>query len=321
LYSFQKKGPSHCGTALCKPLSLLRLLGLEVLGACGEYAVRGPEENYAYYVDQDVHGQAGDDLPSKEYADAAADHVAQGSHYVVAGLLDEHDGVSGHEQSAGAHEYGEADGSGAAQQQAGSHAGCVEAEANVHQSAPEEVQDNRYPELPLAYGEANALADGAEGAYAGVLAGHYDGGADHGAAEPDTDLVNVPFGDYLSHGVGADHGGYAHRYEEDGLALNGVGEDQSLEDNGEGIADVKGAGDVDVVNILERLVHEGGRSKGTAAQGIQEVSQNTYEQTLRPELAAGLFTFALMILVNVNEQVNRYTYEASGQDNLKCQYH
>ena len=140
-------------------------------------------------------------------------------------------------------------------------------------------------------------------------------------AQPDTDLVNVPFGDYLSHGVGADHGGYAHRYEEDGLALNGIGEDQSLEDNGEGIADVQCAGDVDVVNILERLVHEGGRRKGTAAQGIQEVSQDAYEQTLRPELAAGLFTFALMILVNVNEQVNRYTYEASGQDNLKCQYH
>ena len=105
------------------------------------------------------------------------------------------------------------------------------------------------------------------------------------------------------------------------LALNGIGEDQSLEDNGEGIADVKGAGDVDVVNILERLVHEGGRREGAAAQGIKEVGYDTYDHALRPKLLAGLGALALVVLVNVYEQVNRYTYKASGQYDLKCQYH
>ena len=258
-----------------------------------------------------MHGQAGDYLPCDEYADAAADHVAQSSHYVVAGLLDEHDGVSGHEQSAGAHEYGEAGGAGAAQQQAGSHAGCVQAEANVHQSAPEEVQDNRYPELPLTYGEANALADGAEGANAGVLAGHDDGGADHGAAEPDTDLVNVPLGDYLSHGVGADHGGYAHCYEEDGFALNGIGEDQSLEDNGEGIANVQCAGDVDVIDVLERLVHEGGRREGAAAQGIKEVGYDTNRKSGTPLLTCRTFEFIHAVLAYVDNKADT----CSGEQN------
>ena len=319
---YTKKGRSLRNVLLlCLIKRLGSLCSLEGLGAIVEEGVSGPEQNYAYYVDQPVHGEAGDDLPSDEYADAAADEVAQSGNGIVTTLLDEYYGVSGHQQSAGAHEYGEAGAGGAAEEQAGCHAGSIQTEADVHESAPYYVQDNCYPELPLVGQEASAFAYGTEGTEAVVLAEHDDSGSDHGAAQPNTDLVDVPLGDDLSECISADHSGYTHCYQEDGFALYAGGEDQSLEDNGEGIADVQGAGDVDIFNVLEGLVEEGGRSEGTAAEGIEEVCEDTYEHALCPLLAASFLELALVVLVDVYDQHASDAYEADSQDDLKSQYH
>ena len=92
------------------------LLGLEVLGTSVEQSPSNVEQNYAYDVVQSSCGDRGNDLPCDEYANAAADEVAQGSNGVVTTLLDEYERVSGHQQSAGAHEYGEAYAGGAAEE-------------------------------------------------------------------------------------------------------------------------------------------------------------------------------------------------------------
>ena len=297
------------------------LLGLEVLGTSVEQSPSNVEQNYAYDVVQSSCGDRGNDLPCDEYANAAADEVAQGGNGVVTTLLDEYERVSGHQQSAGTHEDGEAYAGGAAEKQAGCHAGSIQTEADVHEGAPYYVQQNCYPELPLIYSKASSLTHGTEGADAGSTHEYDYGSAQHGDTKAKTDLVNVPLGDDLCESISADHGGYAHSYQEYGFALYAPDEDQGLEDNGEGITDIQSAGDVDVINVVEYLVKEGRGSKGTYAEGIQEVAQHANKHALCPLLAASSLEVALVVLVDVNDQHASDAYKTDSQYNLKSQYH
>ena len=38
-------------------------------------------------------------------------------------------------------------------------------------------------------------------------------------------------------------------------------------------------------------------------------------------MVSGIFAFALVVLVDVDKHIDRNTYEAGRQNDLKCQYH
>ena len=160
---------------IVRKANLLSSLSSLFLSCIAEHHVAGPDHHDSDDDGQNLNGHGGDDLPCEQDAEAAADHVTDNADNVVTGLLNEDQGVNGHQQSAGTHEHGEASAEVNAEQDAECHAGSIQTEADIHQSAEDEVSDQSSDQL--AAGQADCGTSQSEGAKAECLQDQHDSGS------------------------------------------------------------------------------------------------------------------------------------------------